>query len=250
MKKFQLEGNRIAVLREDGVFRVKDGIHDTWTELEPSGVQQFQLLNNHIGVLREDGVYLTKENINDEWQVLANAGVKEFQLGIAHVAVLFEDGSLKTKDFREIDFLGIFFAWDDEWFTHATGDVQAFQFQGNLLGILTDINKLRVEVYRGASFGWSEEWCETPEYNVPVTQFQLSVSVPVPPERITPPIYSTTRQPCLDNSPVPCQESPYPAIPVAHYGRFCGARIPEDAYWSTALAAGPIDPFDASLPTS
>ncbi len=168
---FQLENNRIAVLHDDGRFRVKEGVHGPWTTLANAGIKHFQLSGNRIGELNDTGRFRVKEGVHGKWTVLANAGIKHFQLtstltgelndtgrfrvkqgthgpwtvlaneGVSQfklagnrIAALYDDGRFRVKD-------GIHGTWRNL----ASGGVLEFQLSGNLIGELLDDGRFRVK---------------------------------------------------------------------------------------------------------
>lgn len=98
---FQLEGNRIAVLLEDGSFRVKQGVSGAWTNLVAPGgdVRSFQLEGNLIGVLHESGQFRVKEGMDGPWTVLATEGsdARSFLIADSFISVFHESGLFRIK---------------------------------------------------------------------------------------------------------------------------------------------------------
>ena len=100
---FQLEGNRIGVLLEGGVFKVKDGTHGPWSTLAASGAVAFKLDGNLIGVFHEDGRLRVKRGISGPWHLLDDSGIVSFDLETAspsteRVVFLRADGLLRGQE--------------------------------------------------------------------------------------------------------------------------------------------------------
>jgi len=134
VSKFQLEGNRIALLTDEGGFRAKDGLDGTWRELAFGGTRDFQLKGNRIAMLTDDGLFRVKEGLDGTWTDLASGGIKAFQLEGNRIAVWRDDGHFFVKD-------GINGAWREL----ATSGVRDFQLEGNRIAILYDDGLLRAK---------------------------------------------------------------------------------------------------------
>lgn len=168
---FQLENNRIAVLKRGGELRSKDGTHGNWTILIPSGAASFQLYQSRIGVVMESGEFRVKDALNDPWTVLVAAGpAPRFQLYGNRIAVLLADGTLRVKDgingqWTDIADNAVDFAiWDNRiaWTdendlfrvqdgpagtptTLASAPLAQFQLQGDRIGIRFESGLFRVK---------------------------------------------------------------------------------------------------------
>ena len=133
--QFQLAGDRIGVLDGAGGFRVKDGIAGAWSELVASGVSRFQVSGNRIGVLLDDGSFRVKDGIDGAWtEEVAAGGASGFDLSADRIAVLESDGTFLVKD-------GI----AGTWTTLASGDIKQFDLEGNRIGLLFASGEFRVK---------------------------------------------------------------------------------------------------------
>ena len=228
VREFHFANNRIVVLFDSGLLRIKEGIHGPWTSLLPAGtgVHSVQLENDRIGVLMTDGAFRVKDTINGAWSMLAAAGVRSFQLEGDRIGVLLDDGSFRAKD-------GI----QGTWHNLAASGIDSFQLQRNHIGVLRGNDFL---VKTGLAGTWSEVWHPNGE----VTQYRLAVDVPTPAARTTTAAYNTQQAVCQGQGSPACYPALAFALPVALYGRFCGGGHPGD--WAWANGQGPIDAFDTA----
>ena len=177
---FQLENNRIGVLKRDGELRTKDGTAGNWTILIPSGAASFQLYQSRIGVVMDSGEFRVKDALNDPWTVLvaAGTGTPRFQLYGNRIAVLLANGTLRVKDGIDGQWTDIatnvidFQIWDNRiaWTdasgnfrvqdgpagsptTLATEPLAQFQLQGDRIGIHFESGLFRVK--DGIHGGWT-----------------------------------------------------------------------------------------------
>ena len=229
IKHFQLTGSLTGELNDNGRFRVKQGTHGPWTVLAQEGVSQFKLAGNRIAVLHEDGRFRVKDGIHGTWRLLASGGVLEFQLSGNLIGERLDDGRFRVKE-----------GLDGIWRVLAEGGIRLFQLQSPYIAEVTDGGLLRVK--QGVDGVWTDK-AVNPDL---VTQIQPIVAVPDPPWRTTPATYNRDQQQCINDEAAGygCDHVSSFAVPVAHYGRFCGAGVPSNDDLNWARGAGPIDAFD------
>ncbi len=97
VRTFVLEGNRIAVLFDSGLLRAKDGIHGAWADLS-TGVRDVVLAGNRIGVVKDDGSAYVKDGLHAPWSAIAASGLRKLALGGQAIVMLREDGSVGAKE--------------------------------------------------------------------------------------------------------------------------------------------------------
>jgi hypothetical protein len=242
-----------------GTLLVKDGIDGVWSAVA-TRVSDFQLEGNRIGVLRDrsrdrdddddvqyhddddddddddgDGrrglTLEVKDGINGAWTAVADH-VAAFQLEGNRLGVLHTNGDVRAKD-------GI----NAPWTVIASG-ATAFQLQEDVIGVLSaDALRLR----EGINGGWSSPRTAF----AGATQLRLLVDVPLV-FRTTPASYQLQADKC-DEEFAQGEDADgfyrcYPeyrfGIIVGKYGRFCGAGVPSDGNWDWAHGQGVIDPVD------
>ncbi len=168
---FQLEGNRIGVVVDDGTFMVADGIHGPWSTLGGIGIRKFQLEGNRIAMLRQDGMFLVQNGIDGAPTILAYGGIRDFQLEGNRIAVLGDEGlfrvqngidgnptTLEANGLRKFQLEGNRIAvWREDgifrvkdgihgaWTTLANGGIRDFQLEGNRIGLWQDNGVFRVK---------------------------------------------------------------------------------------------------------
>lgn len=78
-----------------GSLRVRDGIHGSWTQLASSGVEQSRLEGNRIAVLFDDGhrELRVKDGIEGPWTVLST-DARSFVLQGDYIGMLTREGEL------------------------------------------------------------------------------------------------------------------------------------------------------------
>lgn len=93
---FQIDGQRIAALKESGKLLVKTGPSGQWQTVA-NGVKAFELNENRIAILKNGGGFFVKQGqISAAWHNLAN-GVKAFDLDENRIGVTKNNGDLWVK---------------------------------------------------------------------------------------------------------------------------------------------------------
>jgi hypothetical protein len=151
---FALEGERIGVLLEDGMFRVKTGIDGGWTTLAASGVAEFKLEGDLIGIVHDDGTARVKSGITGPWELLDAANVTQFELEGQRIGVLTAAGELRVKDGPGSAFTDL-----------AASGARQFALDADRIGLLLEDGRLQVK--NGINGPWTVLTTE------PVRQFVL-----------------------------------------------------------------------------
>jgi len=142
---FQMAGDFIAVLLNDGRLRVKTGIHGPWTTLDQADIARIQLVKRgstvRIGELYRNGTFRVKEGINSPWTTLESNAVA-FQLAGNRIATQREDGVFRVKD-------GIHGGWT----VLESNGVLQFQLAGDYIAVLRPDGIFRVK--QGIHGGWT-----------------------------------------------------------------------------------------------
>ncbi|GAA3884591.1 hypothetical protein GCM10022243_56750 [Saccharothrix violaceirubra] len=99
VRKFQLEGDRIGVLRTNGQLDVKAGdLGPGWHTVNTDSVTDFQLNGDRIAYTEGTDLYITEGDFGGEIVHQDDAPVQKFQLAGDRVMVLTTDGKLKVKE--------------------------------------------------------------------------------------------------------------------------------------------------------
>jgi hypothetical protein len=154
VEKYVLEGDRVAVLKDDGALLVKEGdLEPGWHTVNTDSVTDFQLDGDRIAFTEGPDLYVVEGDVDGE-MVHQDAQVKSFQIEGDRVGVLTTDGSLLVK---EGDL-------DPGWQTIATG-VADFQLHGT-----------RIAYREGTTLFAQEGDLDAPsvEQEADVTSYQLS----------------------------------------------------------------------------
>lgn len=97
VKKFQLEGDRLAVLTNEGALLVKAGdLGPGWAEVNTDSVTDFQLEEDRIGYTEGHSLYALEGDLDAE-PILQDDDVAQFQLEGNRVAILQTNGALLVK---------------------------------------------------------------------------------------------------------------------------------------------------------
>ncbi len=133
---FQIEGNRKALLFDDGSFRVEN--LETNQYLEEENVKDFQLEGNRIAVLKHesnrDFLKVKKGDFTEPWvDVFKSPLIKSFQLEGERIAVLEKAGSIDIIWATDIIVTG-----SDLVKIHEASYINAFQLEEERIGILYD----------------------------------------------------------------------------------------------------------------
>ncbi|PSL51581.1 NlpC/P60 family protein [Saccharothrix carnea] len=124
VRKFQLHGDRVGVLKQDGTLLVKEGdLGPGWITAE-TGVADFQLFGARIGVLKNGELLVKDEELTAPW-VSQEHGVSRFQLSGDRIAALVGEALLV----KEGD-LG------PGWETVAADSVADFQLDTDRIAVL------------------------------------------------------------------------------------------------------------------
>lgn len=96
--EFQIEGDRIGVVKSGNNFYVKEGgLNSDWMSLG-NNIEKFELNDNRIGILNTAGEFFVKEGaLGSEW-VKMGADVKDFSLNGNRIAMLKLDENLYVKE--------------------------------------------------------------------------------------------------------------------------------------------------------
>lgn len=126
VKQLVLAGNRIGVVRGDGTALVKEGgLSAGWTPVH-SNVKQLALAGNRIGVLRGDGrAHIKQGSLSAGWTPLDRTGLQQLVLTDTRTAVLTADGTALLKEG----------ALTTAWTTQHTA-VKQIALAGNRIGVL------------------------------------------------------------------------------------------------------------------
>ncbi|GAA3884595.1 hypothetical protein GCM10022243_56760 [Saccharothrix violaceirubra] len=99
VRKFQLEGDRIGVLRTNGQLDVKAGdLGPGWHTVNTDSVTDFQLSGDRIAYTEGNDLYITEGDFGGEIVYQVDAPTRKFQLAGDRVVVLTPDGTLKAKE--------------------------------------------------------------------------------------------------------------------------------------------------------
>jgi hypothetical protein len=248
VREFELHGDRIAVLLDegDGELRVTDDIDGPWTTLEVR-VSKVVLNGNRIGVLRKDGVASIKDGIDGEWTVLERSYVQDLQLDGERIAIQFEVGDLRATD--DLDEPWIVLATTPTRFL-LQGDYIGILREGELwfkVGLHGDWSKVTpagtvTQFLPVADVPVPAARTTPADYTGP----RQPCAGIVGGSWDCPVAYPEAQQRCVQDG-ARCEPVAEPSSPVPAYGRFCGADRPADPDWNWALGpdGGPMDSFDA-----
>ncbi|MFI9811663.1 hypothetical protein [Saccharothrix variisporea] len=121
VQRFQLDGNRVAVLKTDGSLLVKEGdLGPGWYTVDTDSVTDFQLRDGRIAYAEGQDLYITEGDLGGE-VVHQDAVVAKFQIEGDRVGVLTPDGALLVKEGD----LG------PGWVTISDNDVTDFQLEND-----------------------------------------------------------------------------------------------------------------------
>ncbi len=120
VRQFEMKGDYIGVLYDNGLFRYRQGIAGTWRGTG-SGVTEFamEIMDDdevRIGQLFDTGDFQVKDGIDGPW-TLVSAGVKRIQLQEDYIGALLVDGTLRIKE-------GIFGEWRNTTEAYGPGVTQ------------------------------------------------------------------------------------------------------------------------------
>jgi hypothetical protein len=120
-----MTGDRIGVIRTDGVLYVKEGnLYEGWTYLLDDAVAAY-MSGYRIGVLQSDGDFWVKEGaLNANWSLVAE-DVVQAALGGTRIAVVGSDGLLRVKEG----------ALNEGW-TYQRGDAVSVSVSHNRVGVV------------------------------------------------------------------------------------------------------------------
>ncbi|WP_394618663.1 glycoside hydrolase family 19 protein [Lentzea sp. JNUCC 0626] len=171
VKKFQLDSDRIAVLKTDGSLLVKQGdLAPGWFTVNPDSVTDFQIRDGRIAFTEGEDLYVTEGDLGGEL-VHQDAKVKKFQIDGDRIGVLTPDGKLLVKEgdlgpgWIEISGNGVTdFQLEDDRVAYTEGDhlwaqegeldapsidqetgVKKFQLEGDRVGVLKTDGELLVK---------------------------------------------------------------------------------------------------------
>jgi predicted chitinase len=171
VKKFQLDSDRVAVLKTDGSLLVKEGdLEPGWFTVNPDSVTDFQIRDGRIAFTEGEDLYVTEGDLGGEL-VHQDAKVKKFQIENDRVAVLTPDGKLLVKEgdldpgWVEISTNGVTdFQLEDDRIAYTEGDhlwaqegeldaesidqetgVKKFQLESDRVGVLKNDGELLVK---------------------------------------------------------------------------------------------------------
>ncbi|TQV88420.1 hypothetical protein [Aliikangiella coralliicola] len=126
VRSFQLEGNRIGVLNNDGSLHVKEGALNAPWFSQAQSVTSFQLERERVAALNTaNDLWVTEGALGNPWMAVSWE-VKEFQLSYDRIAVLDFYNKLHIKEG----------ALDAAWHSHAE-NVAKFQLDGVRVGVLS-----------------------------------------------------------------------------------------------------------------
>jgi len=248
VREFELHGGRIAVLFDegDGELRVTDDIDGPWTTLEVR-VKKVVLSGNRIGVLRKDGVASVKDGIDGEWTVLERSYVQDLQLDGNRIAVQFEVGDLRATD--DLDEPWIVLATTPTRFL-LQGDYIGMLREGELwfkIGLHDDWSKVTptgtvTQFLPVADVPVPPARTTTADYAGPRSPCAGMVGH----WWHCPSSYPEAQQKCVADGSR-CEPVSELGSPVPDYGRFCGGGRPlgPDWNWAHGPDGGPMDAFDA-----
>ncbi len=249
VRAFELHGDRIAILSDDlvGELRVKDGIEGPWTTID-AYVKKVALSGNRIGVVRTDGVARVKDGIDGEWTLLASSYVDDLQLAGDRISVLFEGGDLRAKDgfadpwtvlstsarryVLQGDYIGMLSRDDELMFRIGLdGPWSKVDTTGTVTQFLPVAD---VPVPPARTTAAEHEGPRSPCAGIAGDGWNCPNS------------YAEAQQACADDG-ARCESVSDLSSPVPHYGRFCGVDRPLAPDWNWALgpSGGPMDAFDA-----
>ncbi|ONI76123.1 hypothetical protein ALI144C_36155 [Actinosynnema sp. ALI-1.44] len=98
IKKFELDGDRIAVLTDEGALLVKEGDLDPgWAEVNTDSVTDFQIRDGRIAFTEGTKLYAVDGGLDGEI-IPQHDNVKKFQLEGDRIAVLTDEGALLVKE--------------------------------------------------------------------------------------------------------------------------------------------------------
>ena len=98
VKKYQLEGDRVGVLTNDGALLVKEGdLGPGWHTVNPDSVTDFELDGDRIAFTEGQDLYVVEGEVDGE-MVHQDAAVKSFQIEGDRVGVLNTDNVLQVKE--------------------------------------------------------------------------------------------------------------------------------------------------------
>jgi predicted chitinase len=121
VKKFQLDGDRIAVLKNDGSLLVKEGdLGPDWYTVDADSVTDFQIRDGRIAFTEGTDLYVVDGDL-DGVAVHQDAVVKSFQIEGDRIGVLTPSAELMVKEGD----LG------PDWAVVSTNNVTGFQLEDN-----------------------------------------------------------------------------------------------------------------------
>jgi cell wall-associated NlpC family hydrolase len=130
---FQLDGDRIAFTEGTDLY-VVDGELDGEAVHQDAAVKAFQIEGDRVGVLTPEGELLVKEgDLGPEWETIADGGVTDFQLHGTRIA--YREGTALFAQEGELDAQSV----DQEV------DATAYQLSGDRLAALTAAGELMVK---------------------------------------------------------------------------------------------------------
>jgi len=130
VKAFQLMDNRVGVLLNDGKLLFNIGALNTPLRLLDEDVAAFQISENRFGILSKAGDFKVREPGFEPY--VAAQGIKAFHISPEGIAVLGLDNSLWVSKGSGLPLN----------FQKVADNVQAFQFEREWLGYVTDGGKL------------------------------------------------------------------------------------------------------------
>lgn len=249
VRSFELHGDRIAALLDgsDSKLRVKDGIDEPWTAVD-SWVTKVELSGDRIGVLRNDGVARVKDELDSEWITLANSYVEDLQLDGDRIAIMFEGGDLRVKDgvhdrWTVLSTNADRFVLQGDYIGMLSKDGELL-FRIGLDGPWSEVTLAGAvtQILPVADVPVPPARTTAAEYAGPRHPCAGIVEHPWH----CPSSYAEAHQNCAQDDPR-CEPVPELSSQMPYYGRFCGADRPADSDWNWALGpdGGPIDAFDA-----
>jgi hypothetical protein len=131
-KRFELSGNRIAVLTTDGTLWEKEGLNDSWVN-EAGGVSDFHIYGDRTGVVQNGNLSIKDGTLTNSWTSNVASHVDQFALNGDRIAIL-QSGNLYARDFGEAG-----------PFIFQAGGVTEFQVDGSRLGYLDTSGTLWVK---------------------------------------------------------------------------------------------------------
>ncbi|WP_328615152.1 hypothetical protein OHS18_46825 [Amycolatopsis sp. NBC_00355] len=98
VEKFQLDGDRIAVLKKDGSLLVKEGdLGPDWYTVDPDSVTDFQIRDGRIAFTEGNALFAVDGELNGEIVPQAD-NVKKFQIEGDRIGIITTDNVLQVKE--------------------------------------------------------------------------------------------------------------------------------------------------------